>query len=143
MIVKDLENNLGTIDQKIATHRGENFFSKMLITDTIYLELRDPAILKEKSKKIIDAFIADQKIKRYLPQEKHIELTWDSYFHGSPPYKERKNKNDIPDAWIYEGARDALAEPEHQSLINKLCLTGDGTMRDALTMIGFSDGTFT
>ena len=136
--IQNLQDNLRTWDHNIASHRGENYFSKLLFDTEIYSDLRAPDELKKRSKEIIEELILIHKIKCYESNEAHIDPTWEGYFHGTPPYKSRKNTRDIPDAWIFEGAKDALNDPEHTSLKNKLCLTGDETMRGALSDLGFT-----
>ena len=136
--VQDLQNHLRTLDHHIASHCGENYFSKSLLMGQVYADLRSPEELKKRSKAIIEDFVLSHNIKCYEAIEAHIDPTWEGYFHGTPPYKGRKNCKDIPDAWIFEGAKDALSDPEHASLENKLCLTGDETMRGALGDLGFT-----
>ncbi len=135
--IKHLEDCLRTFRQNISSHRGENYFSQLLLTPTIFEELDDLVYITSQSKNIINDFIDEHRIKIYPPLEKHIDSTWDAYFHGRPPFKERKNKNDIPDAWIYEGAKDAIETPEHAKYELRYCLSDDKTMSSALESLGY------
>lgn len=53
---------------------------------------------------VIKQFIEEHRIRIYDAKEDHIERTFEAYFNGSPPYRERKAKEDIPDSWVFEAA---------------------------------------
>jgi hypothetical protein len=137
----DLENNLISLDKKIrdhvSSHCGQNYFSKIMLEERAYSEIRDPEILKQESQKVIDDFTKRYNIKRYGMIERHINPTWNAYFQGHPPFKEKKNRKDIPDAWVFEGAKEALNDPEHNFIKNKFCICSDGGLSEALNGLGF------
>lgn len=135
--VMDLVNNLNTLRHKISSHRGTNYFSQLLLNSIIFEEFDDVAYLSERSKNVVQEFLEKNNIKDYPPLEKHIDLTWDAYFHGRPPFKDRKNRQDIPDAWIYEAAKNALETPEHEGYEFRYALSNDNTMSKALQSLGY------
>ncbi|MET0155215.1 MAG: hypothetical protein ABW189_03810, partial [Rickettsiales bacterium] len=73
----------------------------------------------------------------YPPVEKHISFTWEAYFSGDHPFKEKKNRKDIPDAWIFAAAKDAIEDEGHKSIQNRFCICNDVTLRDALKGLDF------
>ena len=44
----------------------------------------------------------------YEIKKDHAKNVFDGYFKGEPPFKEKKNRNDIPDAFIWESIKDIL-----------------------------------
>ena len=55
----------------------------------------------------------------------------DSYFNGFPPFRSKKSREDFPDAFILENAKDAIKEvgvPLH-------CIVADGPLKNALSSI--------
>ncbi|WP_454783289.1 PIN domain-containing protein [Legionella sp. WA2022007384] len=135
--IRDLENNLRTFRHTISSHQGTNYFSKLLLNTIIFEELDDIAYLTEKSKNIVQEFLEKNSIKNYPPLEKHIDPVWDAYFHGRPPFKGIKNRKDIPDAWIYEAAKNVLETPEHGRYELRYSLSNDNTMSEALQSLGY------
>ena len=85
----------------------------------------DPEEINEKSQKVVNEFVEDNKIIKYMPTERHIERTWTAYFRGLAPFKWRKNKNDIPDSWIFEAAKDIRFDEEYKDIQNRFCIGGD------------------
>jgi hypothetical protein len=127
--------------QNVVSHCGENFFSQELLIaplEETLSNLCDTDGVQKNSRKVVENFLSTYKIKRYVMLERHIQPTWEGYLQGKPPYKKRKEKNDIPDAWVYEAAKDALSDPELQERKNRLCISSDGTMCKALEELQFT-----
>lgn len=129
---------LNTARNNLINQRGNNFFASELLSPEIFNDFTSEESIGTQTQTIVDEFIKKHNIRRFPPKLEHVERTWNSYFHGMPPFKEVKNAKDIPDAWIFEVAKDALGEPEYRNLSNKFCIAGDGAMRSALTDLGFS-----
>lgn len=139
--VNHLSGFIGTTRNNLAHQIRENLISERLLDRVIYSYLLDTEIISSRSATIIDEFLSENKIKKYSPIGPHIEATWDAYFHGKKPFKRAKNREDIPDSWIFESARDALREEEYKNLQNRFCITGDSTLCDALKTLGFESVT--
>ena len=135
--VNHLDGAIGGIRGNLRNQIRENLISEELLDQSIYNYLPDIETIHSKSILIIERFLSEYNIKKYSPIENHIEATWDAYFHGKKPFKRPKNREDIPDSWILASACDALSEEEHKNLQNKFCITGDGTLCDALRTLGF------
>lgn len=59
-------------------------------------------------------------------QQDHAQRVTDAYFGGTAPFSARKNRNDIPDAFIYETIKDLLAAHHELHVI-----IGDANFRKA------------
>lgn len=81
------------------------------------------------SNKIVDSFIEKYKIRIFPYKAEHIEPTWNGYFTKSPPFKNIKSRNDIPDAWICEAAKDASKDLDYA---NKIIFSTDSAVSSAL-----------
>jgi hypothetical protein len=136
--IQNITGKLDALIQQLRSIVGENYFFKVVVEEKIYSSLRDSDELNDHSLKIVEELISSNKIKCYEKQEPHIKSTWEAYFNGNPPFKKRKNREDIPDAWIFEGAKDVLKEPEYKSLQNKFCISNDNAMKEALNILGFA-----
>lgn len=63
-------------------------------------------------------------------KEHHGNLVIDSYFAGVLPFKSRKSREDFPDAFIFECAKDIK-----NSVENLHCVVADSTLSKALSQI--------
>lgn len=59
-------------------------------------------------------------------QRDHAQRVTDAYFGGTAPFSARKDRNDIPDAFIYETVKDLLAAHHELHVI-----AGDANFREA------------
>lgn len=57
----------------------------------------------------------------------HGARVMDSYFEGTPPFKNRKNRDDIPDSFVWQAIQDI--SKKHKPLY---VVSGDRAVRDAL-----------
>lgn len=60
----------------------------------------------------------------------HAERVLNNYFAGHPPFKQIKNREDLPDGFVYEAIRDCAAQ-----LGNLLFACHDNTLRSALAVV--------
>jgi hypothetical protein len=81
----------------------------------------------------VGAFFRSHWVSRIALSADQAEEAWSGYFRGSKPYKEAKNRNDIPDGFIHAAAKELIAA--HKPL---QCVCGDGVLSDALEAL---DGT--
>jgi hypothetical protein len=89
------------------------------------------------SKSVLSSFLDENKVEIFESRPDHAERTWKAYFDGTDPYKEKKNRNDIPDSWIYEAGKDLLQDSRFKSMSNIYCIGSDKTMTSSLENIGF------
>ena len=125
-----------TTDEFINLRRTEIIAKGILEPDALK-NIPDKTKIEQESKKLVEYFLEENKIAILLPTEGHINATWDAYFNGSPPFKQPKSRDDIPDAWVFESARDVLREEEFKELQNRFCICGDRNLDDALKSLGF------
>ncbi len=107
-----------------------------------------PAGLQDKLEKIKEHFLEMEKELTSYPEtefiswmndiqgvlhpisEKHGERVAKSYFDGTPPFKAKKNRDDIPDAFIWQAIVDLSSEHERLFVI-----AGDNEIRNACETI--------
>jgi hypothetical protein len=65
-------------------------------------------------------------------QPHHANLVVNSYFDGSPPFKQIKNREDFPDAFIFESVKDLKAQLGETVLH---FVVADNVLREALSQI--------
>lgn len=119
--------------------RANNYFANIILDPAIHNNCPDNEQICRTSETAVELFIKENNICLYLPREKHIWSTWKAYFNGQPPFKEIKNRKDIPDAWILECAKDALSDERNTSTYNKFCLVEDKELCLALNTLGFKE----
>lgn len=142
--IQDLNNKLRTYQSewvhRLHSDGGENIFIDKLIKNKLSEFIADKfssdKIIKE-SKEFIENLISSNNIHIFPTREEHIEKTWNNYFQGNVPFKDRKNKQDIPDAWIFEAAKDALSHIDFKNKRNKIFIGTDGALNDASLTLGF------
>ncbi|WP_131781165.1 PIN domain-containing protein [Legionella gresilensis] len=124
-------------DQQIY-HCRQNFFSQKLILEPLYAEFENEAYVRDKVEYLLQDFLKSNKIKIYPAKDEHIPSTWNGYFTGAPPFQKIKNKEDLPDAWVFEGAKNALNDPEHNAFELKYCISTDGALSKYLSELGYT-----
>ncbi len=129
-VIQDLTRNLIYLP-------ANNYIAKGLLEADMHNKFPNNEEIENYSKTGIHEFVKENNINVYKPREGHIGQTWEAYFHGNSPFKQVKNKKDIPDAWIFECARDALADELYENIGNKFCIGEDNTLFDALEKLGF------
>jgi hypothetical protein len=134
--VSHIYTTLQDLRGKLEGLQNNNFIARELL-GPINKKFPDYEQIVKQSKKGTEIFIGENNIHKHMPREKHIWATWDAYFNGDPPFKQKKNRSDIPDAWIFECARDALADQRLGSADNKFCIGGDNALNDALGGLEF------
>lgn len=92
--------------------------------------------IKKDSVQIIEEFIEDHGIRIYHPKEDHFDRVFGAYFNGEAPYRDRKAKEDIPDSWIFEAAKDARFDNDNEKLENKFCIGTDKDFNEHLEGLG-------
>lgn len=135
--VSHLTRAMQDMTQKLVELPNTNYIASEIIDPTLHERFPDSELIVQHSKSGIASFIKENKIHVYNPQESHIWSTWSAYFRGADPFKQVKNRKDIPDAWILECAKDALSDDNHQNTENKFCIGEDNTLCGALKKLGF------
>lgn len=135
--VSHLSKALQDMGQRLDDLQRTNFIASNILDQNINKKFPDNEQIVKQSKVGIEQFIIENKIHVYKPKEKHIWTTWHAYFNGHDPFKQVKNRKDIPDAWILECARDALSDELHKNADNKFCIGEDNALCDALNKLDF------
>lgn len=100
--VNQLEGVVNTIRNSLNKYFQESPIAETVLSREIYQYLPNWDSLYTDSKPYVDGFASGNKIKVYLPIERHINGTWEAYFRGDPPFKSPKNKDDIFDAFLQD-----------------------------------------
>lgn len=139
---QNLRDFLNTATTNYNTHTRQNPISDEILSP---YPLRHPSAeeIDEKSKVFIDTFVADNNIVRYMPTENHVTRTWEAYFSGFPPFSRRKNREDIPDSWVFEAARDMRFDEEYRGVTNRFCIGGDKNLNSNFESLGLKPITVT
>ncbi len=135
--VSHLTKIMQDMTQKLVELPATNFIANKILDPELHQKFPDNKQIIDQSKSGIDVFAKDNNLHVYRPREEHIWSTWSAYFHGENPFKGIKNRKDIPDAWIFECAKDALSDEVHKNIHNKFCIGGDTTLCDAFENLGF------
>ncbi len=137
-----LRDFLNTATTNYNMHTRQNPISDEILSP---YPLRHPSTeeIDEKSKTFVDAFVADNNIVRYMPTENHVTRTWEAYFAGFPPFSRRKNREDIPDSWVFEAARDMRFDEEYRGVANRFCIGGDKNLNGNFEALGLKTITVT
>jgi hypothetical protein len=133
--LKDAKNFIDETRGKLGNLLGANPLARKVLADCFTGDFLEADWLVLQSTTYTQDFITGNKIKIYDFQERHMAATWDSYFHGKDPFESAKRCKDIPDAWVFEAARDAMNE--HRQLQNKFCIGGDSNLCGALQKLSF------
>ncbi|HAT2008742.1 PIN domain-containing protein [Legionella pneumophila] len=136
--IKHIMDFLKEMRDKQIYHCRQNFFSQQLILEPLYAEFESEDYLYDKVEYLLQDFLKSNKIKIYPAKDEHIPSTWNGYFKGAPPFQKIKNKEDIPDAWVFEGAKSALNDPEHNAFELKYCISTDIELSKFLEELGYT-----
>jgi len=82
------------------------------------------------SNKHWETFIKDAKITIHQIQERHGKRVMDSYFSGTDPFSNKKNRKDIPDAFIYESITSLV-----EKYVSIYFICDDKNLRDSVSRI--------
>lgn len=135
--VSHLSKALRDMEQRLDDLRRTNFIASNILDHNINKKFPDNEQIVKQSNVGIKQFTNENNIHVYKPKEKHIWTTWDAYFNGHDPFKQVKNRKDIPDAWILECARDALSDELHKNADKKFCIGEDNALCDAMNKLDF------
>jgi hypothetical protein len=98
------------------------------------LNMWTSAEIEARSKEFMTQFVAENKIEVVPISSHHADRTWERYFEAGLPSTfgedHKKNRNDIPDLWIFEAAIDK--KKSHPGLV---ALCHDKKLSDALKTI--------
>lgn len=75
----------------------------------------------------VDAWLEYAEVEVLEPGPDDTASAWDAYFSGRPPFKGPKNRNDLPDGFIFAGLRKIMAAGKTPMHV----VTADGALRDA------------
>lgn len=139
--VSHLSKALQDMQGKLDDLQGTNFIASNILDHNINKKFPDYEQIVKQSKVGIEQFVIENNIHVYEPKEKHIWTTWDAYFNGDEPFKQVKNRKDIPDAWILECARDALSDELNRNADSRFCIGEDNTLCHALNNLDFETTT--
>ncbi len=132
-----INSSLGKISENLVYLRKDNYLASKILEPEIHKNFPDDVSIITQSKMVAEEFIKENNIRLYPPREAHIFSTWEAYFNGRSPFKEKKNKTDIPDAWIFECAKDVLSDPPNTNTENKFCIVEDIKLCETLEEIDF------
>lgn len=129
-----------TVIQDRNYHIANNFITDEMFT-TIPPLSYDENATEQVSLRLVNNFMRENNITRFQPQPEHIERTWFSYFRGLPPFNAIKSRKDIPDAWIFEAARDLKDNPSYTTVKNRFCIGSDIKFQEHLEKLGLKSVT--
>ena len=104
-ISDDFLNSLTDLTKKIVTEKHDAF---------------------DRVSKDFDYWCEENSVKIDLVKEEHGNKVLEGYFSAAPPFKKLKNREDIPDAFIWENIFDLSQSDSQLSL-----LSGDNHLREA------------
>jgi len=139
-VVGGLKGYRDRVQQLYSDKKRDNILANELLDKHSPYYLSDEEIEKA-SVDIIEKFLKDNKIRIYNPTEDHIERTFDAYFKGDPPYTKQIERQDIPDSWIFEAAKDARFDDENKKYGNKFSIGNDKGLNDHLEGLGLKPTT--
>lgn len=84
-------------------------FAPQLNNISVFLKDNLGSLSEETKESFVDWAISIN-AKRYGLCKSQAEKALDAYFYGKPPFKEAKNRNDIPDSFIYQSVCSLHAE---------------------------------
>jgi PIN domain len=87
---------------KLALHPDERGTVKE-VRESI---LRLKGTLAKSAERFFDDFVIETNAQVELIASDHAGRVFEDYFSGGPPFKRRKNRDDIPDAFIFQAIRD-------------------------------------
>lgn len=124
-----------------VTSDGRESANKNPLTDLVLSihampQFPNEAETEELSIRWLSDFIRENKIENFEPTPEQLKRTMWAYFRGKPPFSYLKSRDDIPDGWIYEVARDLKDNPSHVAHQNRFCMGSDQAFKDHLTSLG-------
>ncbi len=133
--VNNLDGLIGNAKGHIAKALATNPFTSAILKGDTQINFPEKDHIIKESKHFLKQFIETTKMIVYWPKEAHIQPTWDAYFSGEVPFSYEKSREDIPDAWIFEAAKDAIKD--YETVPHKFCISSDKGMNGNLDAIGF------
>lgn len=120
------------VEQKISHYNGyRNSFSNLFgencfvgtLLDRGNFPFPDEEDFREKAYREASTICKTNHIEVFASSEDHIKRTWGSYFRITPPFRGLRDKENIPDAWVYEAALDAFTQ--YRGLSNKFVVSSE------------------
>lgn len=133
--VEQLESYFRTSQEKYSYLRRDSIVADEILS-RYPGQYPDSEEIKKIAGEVIEQFVKEHEIQVYPATEEHIDRTFGAYFNGDPPYRGRKKKDDIPDSWVFEAAKDARFDQEHKSLQNRFCIGADKGLNEHLEQLG-------
>lgn len=78
----------------------------MSLDSDIQIEILNVQSANEKIQENFRLWVKENNIKTYPLNVKDASKVFESYFNGSKPFKKVKNRDDIPDAFLFENVKD-------------------------------------
>lgn len=89
-------------------------------------------LIEEESRKATKVFLSENKINTLKSEPDHQDRVFSKYFEGEKPFRSPKNRDDIPDGFIFESAVDL-----YDASRNCYCLVRDTGLSKALEDLGY------
>ena len=127
--INNSENGL----RKVLKHQWLQHIGDKTVLDHAYKMISQAKeSMDEIAKKGVDEIWQSLQVEVLAIQPHHGASVMKSYFSGTPPFKKIKNREDFPDAFISEGAKDlkALITDENIHFV-----VADNTLRNSLSQI--------
>jgi hypothetical protein len=109
-INNELLKNIRSLSDKKYTN--QKFIEKLLL-DVKDLEVNTCNLIQSE----FDIWCDELKIEKRPLNKEHLDVVIKKYFNGSDPYKSQKNRNDIPDAFIFQELTDIIKEKGNLTFI--------------------------
>jgi len=109
-INNDLSKNIKSLSNKKYTN--QKFIEKLLV-NIKDLETNTCNLIQAE----FDTWCDELKIEKRPLNKEHLDVVIKNYFNGNDPYKSQKNRNDIPDAFIFQELTDIIKEKGNLTFI--------------------------
>jgi len=102
-ITKDLKKNIDSLN--LRNYTDKDYILKLL-ESTKELDEKTCNLIQEE----FDAWCKEFNVEKRPLNKEHLEVVMQNYFDGSDPFKSQKNRQDFPDAFIFQELKDILDE---------------------------------
>uniref|UniRef100_A0A9E7ZRF9 PIN domain-containing protein n=1 Tax=Bosea sp. NBC_00436 TaxID=2969620 RepID=A0A9E7ZRF9_9HYPH len=106
------EANLSLLNRHLRLLRGSALLpgSEKTVLEAIDLEIQKATKSEELSQTTFESLCTENNIKVCECTPDQMARAWASYFNGEPPFGSIKDRNDLPDAHIFETIKDLAKE---------------------------------
>lgn len=128
-INNDLKKNINSLNSRKYTNK--TYITKLL-EDIEELDENTCNLIRQE----FDEWCIEFKVEKRPLNKEHLEIVVQNYFDGNDPFKSQKNRNDIPDAFIFQELKDI-----HITTNNLTFIANDTFFRDSCKRIGIDSYT--